>query len=364
MSGAPARLLLSGYFGFGNFGDEALLRIFVEEWRRRRPGDALAVLSARPEKTARTFGVQSVDRMAWKPVREAIRAADVVVSGGGGLLQTATSLRSLIYYAGIVRAAKRAGRKAALFAQGVGPLNIAGRYVVKRACAGVDLACVRDEASAALLHEVLPKLDVRVAADPVFLAATDVDAAADAALLERGLAGVRGELVAVMVRRAPMLDDAVKNISSAIDRLANRYGAHVVFIPLQNPADADAATAVIRRCRSAPMLLGGEYDLAALVALMSRCTAVVAMRLHALVLAARMSVPFAAVPYDPKIAALLAALRYPVPALDRNADPAAVVDALWSRRAELRAHLTSAAPPLAARASLAFDWLEELVSGS
>jgi len=110
MTRTPARLLLSGYYGFGNFGDEAILRVFVDQWRERRPGDSIVVLSADPRETASTYGVRSVERMDAHVVGQAIRDADLVVSGGGGLLQSSTSLRSLLYYTGIIREAKRAGR--------------------------------------------------------------------------------------------------------------------------------------------------------------------------------------------------------------------------------------------------------------
>lgn len=361
MTRAPARLLLSGYFGFGNFGDEAILDVFVQQWRKRRPADDIIVLSAAPDETARTFNVKAIDRFHWSKLREAIGAADVVVSGGGGLLQTATSLRSLLYYAGVIREARRAGRKTAIFAQGIGPLNFAGKQVVKRTCGEVGLACVRDEASAALLQSVLPGVDVRVCADPVFMASNEADASAEARLSAEGLSGLQGELVAVVVRRAAMLGDAIKNIGSAIDRLAHRYGAQAVFVPFQSPDDADAAVSVIRKCSSAPVLLGGGHDLRTMTALFGRCAAVLSMRLHALILAAKLGVPFVAVPYDPKIQALLTMLAYPMKTLDRNADPQEVVDQLWARRFELRQHLERRVPPLASRAALAFDWLEELV---
>ena len=50
--------------------------------------------------TATRYGVDAAPRWDWRAVRAAIGRADVVLSGGGGLLQNATSFRSLLYYAG------------------------------------------------------------------------------------------------------------------------------------------------------------------------------------------------------------------------------------------------------------------------
>ena len=364
MTRSPARLLLSGYYGFGNFGDEAILQVFVDQWRRRRAADTITVLSHDPEETQRTYGVEAVQRTAWRSVASAIRASDVVVSGGGGLLQSATSLRSLLYYASIIREAKRQQRKAVIFAQGIGPLNYFGREVVKRACATVDIACVRDETSLGTLQPLLPGVTVRLTADPVFLADETPSPAARELLTREGLRDDVGDLVAVVVRRGAALDQVMEKLASVVDRLALRYGAHVVFVPLQPPHDADAAASVIRRCKSAPVLLAGGYDLPTMMALVGRCGAIVSMRLHALILAARAGVPFLAIPHDPKILALTRSLAYPLPELRRDSLSDELVDQLWSQRIALRAHLRGQMPSIEARAALAFDWLQALVEGA
>jgi len=364
MTGRPARLLLSGYYGFGNFGDEAILRVFVDQWRTRRGRDTIAVLSANPPATASAFGVDAVPRMSPKAIGEAIRSTDLLVSGGGGLLQSATSLRSLLYYTGIIREAKRAGRKAAIFAQGVGPLDFFGKQVVKRTCSDVDLALVRDEASATLLRALLPNLPVHVTADPVFLAADERGPDAHPVLAREGVAGVGGDLVAVVVRKSPLLDRIAGELAAGIDRVTTAHGAQVVFLPLQRPDDAEAAIDVIRRCKTAPTLLGGGYDLAAMTALVARCAAIVSMRLHALILAARLAVPFLPILYDPKIAALVGELRYPLPPFERRASGAASFDRLWAERPALRAHLAATVDTLVRRAADGFDRLAFLAEGA
>jgi len=301
-----ARFLISGYYGFGNLGDEALLAVIVEQLRGRYPGASIDVLSNTPAETARTYGVEATPRAAPGAVRRAIDRADVVLSGGGGLLQNVTSLRSLLYYAGIVRTA-----------------------------------------------------------DPVFLFKPGEQALDLAA---EGLADDGAPLVVVSVRRWHGADATAAALAVAIDRLRERAGARVALLPLGGPPDADAATVVIRKCRSTPVLLP-DYPLPQAAQVIGRASLVIGMRLHALIIAARLGVPFTALPYDPKVSALCEELSYPLEPLfvpgvkpPPDAEIVARIDAAWDRRAELAAHLRAIAADTERLALRNFDVLDELVN--
>ena len=298
-----------------------------------------------------------------RAVRVAIGRADVVLSGGGGLFQNATSTRSLLYYAGIVRSAIRAGKKTMIFAQSIGPLDFIGRAIVRVACRGLSAATVRDRRSRALLEGVLPGNAIEVTADPVFL--YDPPPSGDLAL--EGLGDGAGPLVVVSVRMSANFASVARAVASAVDLLAERYGARAAFLPLGGASDAEASTRVIRMARSSPVLLP-EHDLDGAAAIIARADAVIGMRLHALILAARLGVPFLTIPYDPKVWALCEDLGYPAPPL---VDPAAEpppreqlereVDAFWSGRDELKAHLERVLVEAKARAERNFSVLDALI---
>lgn len=359
------RFLISGYYGFANLGDEALLSVIVAELRRRYAGCAIDVLSGDPQQTAATYGVDVTPRADLVAVRRAIGVADVVVSGGGGLLQNATSLRSLFYYAGIIRLAIRAKKPTMIFAQSVGPLDFWGKAIVRQFCRGVTRATVRDERSRTLLAPLVAGTPVERTADPVFLfepdeAPLDLDA--------EGLGASSDPLVVVSVRRWQGADRTAVALAAAVDRLTDAYGARVAFLPLGGAADAEVSTVVIRRCRTTPVLLPA-YSLAQAAQVLARSRLVIGMRLHSLIVAARLGVPFVALPYDPKVDALLEELRYPLAPLfipGSSVPPSAEIerriDAAWSRRDELAAHLRAVAPQIALLAERNFEVLDEVLT--
>jgi polysaccharide pyruvyl transferase CsaB len=357
------RFLLSGYYGFGNLGDEALLGIIVAALRRRYARCRIDVLSGDPAGTARAFGVEVTARFDPPAVLRAIRAADIVISGGGGLLQDATSLGSLLYYAGIIALAVRARKPTMIFAQSIGPLDAVGKALVGLLCRGVARATVRDERSRLLLAPLVPGVRVERTADPVFLFApgeTPLDLAAE------GLAS-SDPLVVLSVRRWQGSERTAAALATAVDRLADAHGARIAFLPLGGAADAEVSTVVIRRCRSNPVLLP-SYSLAQAAQVIAGARLVIGMRLHALIIAARLGVPFTALPYDPKVSALLEELRYPleplfVPgaAVPPSEEIESRIDAVWSRREELAAHLRAIAPEVERLAQRNFDVLDELV---
>ena len=359
------RFLVSGYYGFDNLGDDALLQIIVSQLRTRYPHATIDVLSAKPEVTAHELGVVATPRWDQAAIRDAVAAADVVLSGGGGLFQNATSLKSLFYYAGIARTAIRAGKKTMVFAQSIGPLDFLGKQTVRECCRGLRAATVRDERSKQLFAPLVPGTPIEVTADPVFLydlPETPIDLAA------AGLGEESDPLVLVCARKTAHQADGITALAAAVDRLAERHGARVAFLPFGGAADAEVSTLVIRKCRSKPTLVPLD-GLDAVASAIARAKLVIGVRLHALILAARFGVPFLAVPYDPKITGLLADLRYPLEPLwtpGTRPTPARVeglVDDAWTRRAGLAAHLASQAILQRNASERNFTVLSDLVRG-
>lgn len=361
------RVLLSGYYGFGNLGDEALLEVIVAQIRARFPGVAIEVLSADPEGTRGRLQVEASPRWSPKDVRAAIARCDVLVSGGGGLLQNATSLKSLLYYVGILHQAAKAKKKTMIFAQSIGPLDVFGRFVVREGCKNVARATVRDRRSKELLESVLPSTPVERTADPVFLYDAPDD---DSALIEEGLGPDSRPYAIFSVRKVAGFKDGIATLVRAVDRLAEKHGIRSAFLPLGGVSDAETSTTVIRACSSAPLLLP-ECSLPRAAAILRGAHVVVGMRLHALILAARFGVPFAAIPYDPKVRSLCEDLSYPLGPLWSPGTPAPdadstdmLIDRLVAEREALADGLRTQGEHVRAAAARNFEVLGELLGGA
>ncbi len=357
------RVLLSGYYGFDNLGDDALLQIIVSQLKTRYPHVTIDALSAKPEITAHELGIEATPRWDQGAIRDAIGRADVVISGGGGLLQNASSLKSLLYYAGIVRLAIRAEKKTMVFAQSIGPLDFWGKQTVRECCRGLDAATVRDERSRELFAPLVPSTTVERTADPVFLydpPETPPD------LRAAGLGDESDPLVIVCVRKTVQQNEGVAAIAAAVDRLSDKYGARVAFVPFGGTPDAEASTLIIRKCTSKPVLVALD-SLDTVAAAIGRAKLVIGVRLHALILAVRLGVPFLAIPYDPKVTGLLEDVRYPLESLwmpglkPPVSRIEALVDDAWARRDELAAHLAIVGAEQRARAARNFAVFDTLV---
>ncbi|GJM73648.1 hypothetical protein HMSSN036_58640 [Paenibacillus macerans] len=174
MVAATARtIVLSGYYGFRNSGDEAVLKSILlaleEEGLTSGVDIKPVVLSNDPEWTRRTYGVEAVHRMKLSEVRKAIKSSNGLISGGGSLLQDATGVMTIPYYLGFIKLAQWMGKPTFVYAQGIGPVK---RKFFRPLIAAVFRRCdyisVRDAESAALLRSMgLRGGNVEVVPDPV-----------------------------------------------------------------------------------------------------------------------------------------------------------------------------------------------------
>ncbi len=152
MKKSNKNILISGYYGFDNFGDEAILKVLTEKLKAL--GHHPTVLSSNPEKTKKLYDINSIYSFDLKGIIKQIFKSDLLISGGGSLLQDATSLKSLIYYLVIINLCLFFNKKVIIFAQGLGPLrNKFGAFLTKITLKRCAYLCVRDRKSRLLLKK-------------------------------------------------------------------------------------------------------------------------------------------------------------------------------------------------------------------
>lgn len=298
------RILISGYYGFGNVGDEAILAALVAHLHAQHPAAQVCVLSAQPEVTARELGVEAAQRWSWGAILREVRRADLVIQGGGGLLQDTTSAVSPLYYLAILHFCRRGFRKRpyAIFAQGLGPLQRPFlRRLARRALSRAASITLRDDASAAFLRDELRvPYEPLVAPDPALCLQPAPLEAAEDALCAAGL-GSDAPRIGIVLREWPGVTQVEAAVSEFIARAAEEWGARCLLIPFQR--EADMAQCVRLSAGSRASVWDKPSSPAELVALTARLDMVVAMRLHAQIFAVSQAVPMVGISYDPKVAA-------------------------------------------------------------
>lgn len=159
------KVLISGYYGYKNFGDEAVLKVLTDHLKSLNA--EITVISSDMEYTEETYGVKSVRNFDFKSVIKAVKETDILISGGGSLFQDVTSFKSLVYYSLIIALAIIFNKKIIIFAQGIGPLNKKiSKIIVKNLLKYCEYISVRDENSMNLLKSW--DIDAELVSDPVF----------------------------------------------------------------------------------------------------------------------------------------------------------------------------------------------------
>lgn len=297
------KVLISGYYGFGNAGDEAILTSIVESLKKLSGGIFITALSADPASTKQHHGINAVLRTNPLAVIKEISEADLVISGGGGLIQDVTSSRSIPYYLLIVYLGKRMNKEVMLYANGVGPVYRAvNKRMIKRICNTVDLITVRDENSKRELDELgVHRPDIIVTADPAFVLEPVTEKEGLAAISDQGI-DLIGDRPKVGVSVRPWgLESSRETIARACDYMVKTLGAQIVFLPMRFPGDRDESCKIAALMKHESIVLNKPLDPKELLWLSGKMDLIFGMRLHALIFGAKMGVPLVGLIYDPKV---------------------------------------------------------------
>lgn len=348
----PLRIVLSGYYGFNNLGDEAILSALVQQIRALEPAATVVALSGNPAQTRARLGIEAVHRMDMPAVYNAIREADLFASGGGSLLQDVTGPGSVPYYLGLVWLAQRLGKRTMFLGQGVGPLNaLASRWMVGAVARKADALTVRDQASRELLVRCGVRADhVQLTADPVLAMEPTMGPAADELWQRVGLEAGRPTIAVAIRPWATWYERQLKAFSAVLAQRADEWGAQILLLPFHRPDDEPlmdelAHCLSTRPASHAPrvVVLQETLEPEAMMGLLARVDLLVGMRLHALIMGAACAVPAIALVYDPKVSAFADLAGYPaipsVSDLEDSRDVGELFARVWQERQALGASL-------------------------
>ena len=322
------RYLISGGYGQGNAGDEAILAGMLQEIRRRDPHAEFTVLSFDPADTERRHGVEG--DLATLPtslrsparLRAAMRSADLLISGGGSFLHEAdfelhgrsflfrdSKLRPVPYFLSIVLMARAADLSVMWYAQGLGPLHTrAARRMVAAAGSASQVVTWRDPDSARLAYEVGVRAPIQlVVPDPAYALAPAPQGDAAALLTDLGIApGTRY----MTVCPRPWLGRTafLANLGGALEKASSLADLEVLFVPFHELQDLSVCEALAARPGFAGRahVLPPEQSPAVLAAVLGGSQVAVTMRLHGGILAATAGSPAVVIDYDPKTMAFAA----------------------------------------------------------
>lgn len=301
------RIVMSGYFGFDNSGDDAILKAIVKDLMEYDPTVRIKVLSKDPSKTEQLCPVISANRFKLREVINAVNESDLVISGGGSLLQDVTSTRSLLYYLALMKLALILKKPVMIYANGIGPINKTfNRNLTRWILDRVDLITLRDKGSLDFVRSIGVKNDkVIVTADPVFTL-NPSDRSRVREIFDAEGIYYSKPLIGISVRAWRNEEGIVNAVAAGARRLINEKSVGVVMIPMHYPEDLGISKRIAELTNSGNCwTLKGKYSVEDIMGVIRETEMIAAMRLHSLIYAATQGVPIAGLVYDPKVKGLL-----------------------------------------------------------
>ncbi len=308
------KVLLSGYYGFDNAGDEAVLYAIIQTLRATIPDIEITVLSNQPEKTAAQFHVQAVNRWGKTALLKAVKNCDVFISGGGSLLQDVTSKNGILYYLGLIKLAQMMKKKVMIYAQGIGPVNNGrNRTLVRKILNKVDVITVRDLESRMELIQMGVYREIMVCSDPVMgIPADSVDAdMGKMHLLHGGVETDNTKPILMVAARSWSNNERLFGEVAAYCDAAAQNGWQIVFLPFHYPEDVEIGKQIVAKMHhiDSVVVLEENYTPQETMAILKNADMILGMRLHSLIMGAAMLKPMIALSYDPKVSSFMKLLR-------------------------------------------------------
>jgi polysaccharide pyruvyl transferase CsaB len=336
-------VIISGYYGFKNIGDDAMLMGIIDSLKKYKSDVRAIVLSKDPVETKKLYGVDSIKRTSLGSVFKAMKNAKLFIYGGGNIIQDNTSTRSLFYYLGSIWLAKLMGLKVMFYANGIGPLNKKiNMKLTKQIMNQVDTITLREKLSLeALICLGVDKPRIVLTADPALTVEMEPSTNIDKTFSKEGIE-LSGPYVGFSLRQWQGREKYEEVIAKTADYMIDKYGIKPVFIPMHNPGDLIVIESVVSKMKGKGYVIRKKYDVSQTMGIISKMEFLIGMRLHALIFAASLGIPIIGLVYEPKIEGFLQYVNQPSAGYVQHLEfdkLKELVDEFWHKRSEIAEQL-------------------------
>lgn len=351
------RVILFGYYGFGNAGDEAVLAGLLQGLRRFGPEQVEYIaLSGNPRETERLHQVASRPRNDWRTLLDQSGGADAWVFGGGSLLQDVSGPLTMPYYLGVMSLLHLRRQRLFFHAQGVGPIQGPfNRRFTGRLLRRAARISVRDPHSAETLSSLgVPSDLIYVGADLAFLLPPPHPV---------GSEGDKRPVIGLAVREWSGWQQWAPELVAGARRFMAHTDATLMVIPMDEPADRALAEQIAYQFPGRSVIAGPGMTFKEKMALVASCDLVVAMRLHAGIFAALAQTPALLVAYDPKVEAFGQTVGFDVVPVEnvRREEIAHRLEQTWLAKEQASQRLITVTEQLKGRAEADIRALTEAI---
>lgn len=284
------KILIIGYYGARNTGDEILLKSTISLLKATYKSSSITAITYSIEDTRERHGIAAVSRNKFLDIVKKIRESDLVIGGGGSIIQNVTSNRSLAYYLVILNLAKLMGKRVALIGNGIGPIS--GQIpmaLAVRVLRKLDLISLRDEESFKILKGQGLK-NIHLSSDLAFNLME---------LKERAYV-TSNQKVAINLRNWTCNENVLVEVAEFIRYLVDR-GFEVSMVPLQTGNDDLILKKLGEQVGDKRVSMLETIDEKSILKEIGTSTVFIGMRLHSLIFSSILEVPFIALSYDPKV---------------------------------------------------------------
>ncbi len=300
-------VIICGAYGYGNAGDDAILKSIIQSVRNMDRHMPITVLAKNTQSIKKRYQINSIYTFNVFRMIRAMRKSRLYINGGGTLIQNATSHRSLWYYLFTLRLAKLLGNKVDMYGCGIGPvLGKSSTRLVKRVLEHcVDTITLRERDSMEKLQSMGVKSpNIILSSDPALLLSPAPEEDAVLYLQKHGLSP-DGKYLCLMLRTWYGFEEKTQAFAACCAYAQERYGLTPVFLSLNIFHDTKAANQVLSHMKTPAVILEEPADPELLISVLSHMSAVISMRLHGLIFSSITAVPLTGVSYDPKIVSFL-----------------------------------------------------------